>query len=39
MGVIDLLTVEEAAALLKTGRQQIRKMIQGCLITADATSV
>ena len=34
MGVIDLLTVAEAAALLKTSRQQIRKMIRGGLILA-----
>ena len=34
MGVIDLLTVAEAAALLKTSRQQIRKMIRGGLIPA-----
>lgn len=30
--MIDLLTVEEAAVLLKTSRQQIRKMIRGGLI-------
>ena len=34
MGVIDLLTVAEAAVLLKTSRQQIRKMIWGGLIPA-----
>ena len=32
--MIDLLTVEEAAALLKTSRQQIRKMIRSGLIPA-----
>ena len=34
MGMIDLLTVEEAAVLLKTSRQQIRKMIRGGLSPA-----
>ena len=34
MGVIDLLTVAEAAVLLKTSCQQIRKMIRGGLIPA-----
>lgn len=32
--MIDLLTVEEAAALPKTSRQQIQKMIRGGLIPA-----
>ena len=32
--MIDLLTVEETAVLLKTSRQQIRKMIRGGLIPA-----
>lgn len=32
--MIDLLTVEKTAALLKPSRQQIRKMIRGSLIPA-----
>ena len=34
MGIIDLLTVKETADLLKTSRQQIRKMICSGLIPA-----
>lgn len=34
MGVISLLTVQETAELLKTSRQQIRKMIRNGLIPA-----
>lgn len=34
MGIIDLLTVKETADLLKTSRQQIRKMIRSGLIPA-----
>ncbi len=34
MGIIDLLTVKETADLLKTSRQQIRKMIRNGLIPA-----
>ena len=33
--MIDLLTVEEAAALLKTSRQQTRNMTRSGLIPAD----
>lgn len=34
MGMIELLTVAETAALLKTTRQQVRKMIAQQLIPA-----
>lgn len=34
MGVTELLTVQETADLLKTSRQQIRKMIREGLIPA-----
>ena len=34
MGVIELLTVAETAALLKTTKQQVRKMIAQQLISA-----
>ena len=34
MGVIELLTVAETAALLKTTKQQVRKMIAQQLIPA-----
>ena len=34
MGVMKLLTVQEAAELLKTSKQQIRKMIRSGLIPA-----
>ena len=34
MGMIELLTVSETAALLKTTRQQVRKMIAQQLIPA-----
>ena len=34
MGVMKLLTVQETAELLKTSKQQIRKMIRGGLIPA-----
>ena len=34
MGVMKLLTVQETAELLKTSRQQIRKMIRSGLIPA-----
>ncbi len=34
MGVIPLLTVEETAELLKTSKQQVRKMIRLGLIPA-----
>ena len=34
MGVIELLTVAETAALLKTTKQQVRKMISQQLIPA-----
>ena len=34
MGIIDLLTVKETADLLKTSRQQVRKMIRSGLIPA-----
>jgi len=34
MGVMELLTVQEAAELLKTSRQQIRKMVRSGLLPA-----
>lgn len=34
MGVMKLLTVQETAGLLKTSKQQIRKMIRSGLIPA-----
>jgi len=36
MGMSELLTVTEAAVLLKTSRVQIRKMIQNCELLAVA---
>ena len=35
MGMTEVLTVKESAALLKTSRQQIRKMIQNGALPAD----
>ena len=34
MGVTELLTVAETAAILKTSKQQVRKMIQNELLPA-----
>jgi excisionase family DNA binding protein len=34
MGVMELLTVRETAALLKTSQQQVRKMIRAGLLPA-----